>query len=100
MPPEVHARQDYNPMDHDMFAIAVILFAMRSAAIPFNKATPHDSNYKKIIENRSDEFWASHEQARSPGYYSSEFKDLVTRMMQHNATSRLSLAEVLGHPWL
>ena len=42
MSPEIHKRIDYNPMEADMFAIGVILFVMRSAAIPFNSAEPND----------------------------------------------------------
>ena len=45
MSPELHARQGYNPLDNDMFSIAVILFVMRSAAIPFNKAVEKDAHY-------------------------------------------------------
>jgi serine/threonine protein kinase len=100
MSPEVHARQGYNPMEHDMFGIAVILFVMRSAAIPFNKATVQDVHYKRLIDSRSDLFWQHHESSKGAGYYSEEFKDLVTRMMQYNVGSRLSLAEIVGHPWL
>ena len=100
MSPEVHARQGYIPSEDDMFGIAVILFVMRSAAIPFNKAVEQDAHYSQIFNCRSDKFWQQHEASKGAGYYSEEFKSLITRMMQYNVGSRLSISEIMGHPWM
>ena len=50
MSPELHLGQGYNPLDNDMFSIAVILFVMLSAAYPFNRAAvDRDPKYNLII---------------------------------------------------
>ena len=101
MSPELLLGQGYSPLDNDMFSIAVILFVMRSGAYPFfEKAADRDPRYNLIINQRSDQFWQEHEAQKGQGFYSEEFMDLVTRMMQFTPNSRLSIAEVMNHPWL
>jgi serine/threonine protein kinase len=104
MAPEIIARQAYNGESVDLFACAVILFIMVARHPPFVKADPtQDQFYAKFI-SRPDLFWRQHSQSkavRSNGepYFSEEFKNLITFMLQHDPTLRLTLQEVKAHPW-
>jgi serine/threonine protein kinase len=45
-------------------------------------------------------FWNQHSNNKKPGFFSEEFKDLITNMLQFNAAARPSLADLVGHPWM
>ena len=49
-----------------------------------------------------DGFWESHEAAHKdePGFFSENFKDLVTNMLRYQPATRISTADIIGHPWL
>lgn len=50
--------------------------------------------------NRADLFWKTHSRNKPEGFFSEEFKDLITNMLQVMPHQRLSLAEIVGHPWM
>lgn len=84
----------------DIFALAVILFSLYAGHPPFDNAVPRDPNYKLICKFRPEMFWESHASRHPPGFFSEEFKDLMTNMLAYNPSSRLSMADVIGHPWM
>ena len=50
-----------------------------------------------IARNRFDEFWAH----QYKGFvYSEDFKDLINNMLQLDPKQRLSMADIIGHPWM
>lgn len=100
MAPEITARQPYMGHVIDLFALGVILFIMYSGHPPFNQAVPKDPHYKLLVKFRPDMFWRSHEQGKPAGFFTEEFKDLITNMLAHNPSSRLSMADIIGHPWM
>jgi len=100
MAPEIINGQAYQPNVVDLFALGVILFVMRSCGIPFKQAKTIDRHYRKLIEHDSDGFWRDHEQGKAAGYYSLEFKDLVTSLLRYQPAQRVSMADVIGHPWV
>lgn len=55
-----------------------------------------------MATNRSDLFWKAHSNpTRKPeGFYSEDFKDLITCMLQFHPHQRLCIADIIGHPWL
>ena len=52
------------------------------------------------MKNRSDTFWKSHSKRKTEGNYSTEFKDLITCMLQSDPHQRPFIADIIGHPWL
>ena len=102
MAPEIIARQAYQGQVVDLFALGVILFIMYSGHPPFGAANETDNFYKLLATNRSDLFWKAHSNSsRKPeGFYSNEFKDLITCMLQFHPHQRLCIADIIGHPWL
>lgn len=45
-------------------------------------------------------FWKAHSSKKAAGFYSEEFKDLMTCMLQNNAHQRLCIVDIIGHPWI
>ena len=45
-------------------------------------------------------FWKAHSSKKAPGFYSEEFKDLMSSMLQNNPHQRLCIADIIGHPWI
>jgi serine/threonine protein kinase len=102
MAPEIHLRQPYNGASVDLFATGIILFIMVTQHPPFSKADPNDPFYRLLCSNRAELFWKAHSKNK-PGkeaFFTDEFKDLITAMLQFDPTHRLSIAEIKSHPWL
>ena len=101
MSPEILCPEpSYQGQPADLFAVAVILFVMRARGVPFKCAMKDDKLFKLLATRRSDLFWIHHQSHREEGYFSDDFKDLLTAMFEVNATSRLCIADVIGHPWM
>ena len=101
MAPEILNREPYQGDAVDLFALGCILFVMRSGAMPFDqKAQSNDEIYKFFKMNRVDKYWATHEQGKEPGYFSPEFKDLVSQMLHYTPSHRPMLADIIAHPWM
>jgi len=100
MPPEVAMRIPYNGQVADLFAFGVILFSMITGNAPFKNATLDDPHYRLICSNRVNDFWDVHSHGRPAGFFSDEFKDLITSMLAPSPYQRLALADVACHPWL
>ena len=102
MAPEILSHQPYQGHSVDLFALGVILFTLYSGHPPFGMANEKDRYYKFLAANRSDLFWRAHSnlKRRPEGFYSEEFKDLITLMLQFYPHQRLNIADVIGHPWL
>lgn len=81
MAPEIHARKPYNGASVDLFACAIILFIMTTQHPPFTKAEPSDPFYRLICANRADLFWKAHSRNKPEGFFSEEFKNLITSML-------------------
>lgn len=76
---------------------------MRSRHQPFDKmAGKKDPFYKLIVQNRADLFWKAWAQyhPEEEDYYSKEFKDLITTMIDYYPQKRPLMADIIGHPWM
>ena len=82
MAPEILARQAYQGQVVDLFALGVILFILYSGHPPFQMANDQDNFYKLLATNRSDLFWKAHSNRKPADFYSEDFKDLITCMLQ------------------
>lgn len=102
MAPEVYLDQvsGYQPRPADIFGVAIILFTMVAEHPPFTYARPTDTYYKCISGNRSDLFWRLVSKGRKPDFYSDDFKDLITSMLQLEPNHRPTMSELLVHPWV
>ena len=99
MAPEIFLRQPYQPRPVDIFDLAIILFTMVAQHPPFTYPRPDDTYYKCIASNRSDLYWRLVSKGRAPGFFSNEFKELITSMLQLDPVHRPTMSELYKHPW-
>ncbi|MEE6521566.1 hypothetical protein FKM82_019833 [Ascaphus truei] len=89
--PEVLQGIPYSPKGSDVWSLGVILFIMVCGSMPYD-----DSNIKKMLrlqrEHRVDFPRSKH--------LSNDCKDLNYRILQPDATRRLTVEEILSHTWL
>ena len=96
MSPEVHANQ--TPFDGfaiDLWAAGVILYIMLTGFPPYDQATRADQRFELIVSGRLMEQlhkWDIH--------LSDAAGDLLQKMLVLPPDQRLTLAEVLEHPWV
>ncbi|CAI5481452.1 unnamed protein product [Closterium sp. Yama58-4] len=99
------ARQEC-PMKADVWSLGVVLFALLSSSVPFSG--PHERRIFRQIagardhleqlmfpsgdgETRNDKVWLR---------VSAEAKDLICSMLEIEPAARLSINDVVNHPWL
>ncbi len=82
---------------NDLFAAGVTLFILMTGKAPFNNATPNTGLYQFIALNYPDKFWKVHDKKQK---YSLQFKNLINSMLAFDPTHRLSIAQILSHPWM
>jgi serine/threonine protein kinase len=101
MAPEIHMKKPYQGASVDLFACGIILFIMITQHPPFTKAEPSDPFYRLLCANRADLFWKAHAKNKQGGmdFFSEDFRNLITAILQFDPTHRPSLAEVKAHPW-
>ena len=103
MAPEIIQGNKYMGKTVDLFALGVILFAMRAGHYPFDRmATKDDLYYRYIVSGRIDLFWkAMHNVNNYPDdHFSEDFKDLLVSMLSYHASNRLLMVDLIGHPWM
>jgi serine/threonine protein kinase len=100
MGPEILRKDAYYAQGVDIFALGVILFIMYAGHPPFQIAKEDDMFYKLLASGRADLFWKAHSNKKPADFFSDEFKDLITTMLQVQPFMRLSLADVVSHPWM
>jgi len=96
--PEV-LRQDpvFNPMLSDVWALGVILFIAITGVPPVEQATTADDRYLMIADNRMMEMitaWGMHETIDPLAI------DLIQQILRPNPNERLTIPQMLDHPWL
>jgi serine/threonine protein kinase len=83
-----------------LFALGVILFILKAGYQPFKVANVMDEHYKLLAMNRSDLFWAEHSKYFTTGFFTEEFKSLVTSLLQMDPCHRLGIMDIVAHPWI
>lgn len=99
MAPEIHLGKPYEGPAVDVLATGIILFVMMTQRPPFSQASHDDPHYRLLIGKRGDLFWSAHEEAEGEDIYSKEFKSLFEGMLAFNPKERLTMDQVLAHPW-
>ena len=89
MAPEIIERKGYEGYSCDIWSAGVILYNMISGQRPFN-AKENDEIEKLILKGEYKEL----------KYISKDAKDLINKMIVVNPKERITIEEILNHPWL
>ena len=96
MSPEVyHNSENFDGFAIDLWAAGVILYIMLTGFPPYDHATMADKRFEIIVEGELIEQLRTWEI-----YLSDEAGDLMQRMLRMDPKKRLTLAEVMEHPWV
>merc|ERR1719512_171760 len=96
MAPEILAnRDDFDGFAIDLWSTGVILYIMLTGFPPYDQASLTDERFQVIAEGRlmsQLEMWDIH--------LTNEAGDLLQSMLNLDVSDRLTLAEVMEHPWV
>ena len=98
--PEMLAGEPYKGEEVDLFAMGVSLFAMVAGFPPFNCADMRADLFYKALIRRPEVYWRKITERRNGRGFSPEFKDLMAKMLEPEATARLTMQQVLSHEWM
>lgn len=96
MSPEIYSNNTpFDGFSIDIWALSVILYIMLTGFPPYDHATPADPRFQVIVEGRLVQ------QLQEWGVFlSDEVGHLMQSMLQHNPRNRLTLDQVMRHPWV
>lgn len=96
MSPEVFANsENFDGFAIDLWAAGVILYIMLTGFPPYDQASRTDQRFELIVTGRLME------QLRNWDIFlTEEAGDLLQNMLQLDPRERLSLAEIMEHPWV
>ena len=86
----------------DIFDSGVALFQLITRHKPFtSRADKNDAYYKHFVENNPKQFWDKFikDNRLSQGFFSLNFMDLMNKMLAADPNQRISLEEIMNHPW-
>lgn len=83
MAPELQMGVQYQPQTVDWYAFAVILFMLYSGRAPFVEATLSDPHFKLLAAHDSAKFWRAHSADKEDGFFSEDFKNLITQLLAY-----------------
>jgi len=88
--PEIVARRHYEGPPVDVWSLGVVLFAMVCGYLPFHAGGDRQALCRKIMKG----------QYTAPDFISADCRDLLQQMLTVDADVRISLKQVLSHPWI
>ncbi|OQS08024.1 kinase [Thraustotheca clavata] len=102
MSPEMHLRRAYNAQAADRWALGVVLFIMLTGRPIFEEATMHDTNFKLFFQAQAKvpESGVAALMDQLNLKVSFQALDLLTKLLDPSPRTRLSMEDVLAHPFL
>lgn len=86
----------FDGIKNDVFSLGILLFGITVGNFPFHRASYSDEKYKFIIKKNYKRFWEYFDYIE----ITEEFKDLINNLICVTPSQRLSIEEILFHPWL
>jgi serine/threonine protein kinase len=93
MAPEITGGKKYEGPPVDIFALGAVLFMMKTAKFAFTKYG--DQLYKRFQANPQDALVERNIPIEDP-----DFTDLVAQMTKKDPNHRLTLDEIIDHPYM
>ena len=96
-------KKGYIPGSADVFALGITLFALNAGFLPFANTNSTDEMYCLIQKEQYELFWELIEiklaNSKIPKF-SAELKKLIIGMILELPEERLTMGEVINHPWM
>jgi len=89
VPPELLSEDSYNASSSDIWSLGITLYAMLSSSLPFTGLTRKE--LYKAIKSVS---------LKLPMSISLSARDLLSKLLHKDPSSRITLEEARNHPWL
>lgn len=86
----------FDGVKNDIFSLGVLLFVITIGTFPFERPSYSDEKFKYIIKKNYRRYWEYFNYIE----ISDEFKDLINNLICVTPSQRLSLDEILEHPWI
>ena len=99
MDPDLVRKQSYSGQAADVWALGVILFILTTGKLPFYGAFEGDL-YRKIQSGRYQYPIDMLEKDGSIYTPTSSLKNLIRKILEPNASLRISCEQILKEPWL
>ena len=87
--PEVLKLKPYNAMISDVWSMGVVLYVMMNRVLPFN-----DKNVREMVKRQTEN------KLEFPQKLSDSCKDLISKQLDPDIKTRLTMKQVLEHKWL
>ena len=88
-PPEVIMNEEYDGKLSDIWSVGVVLFTMVTGSLPWR-----ETNQTALFSQIGKAEYSV------PRYVSKNCSDLIYSLMKLNPTERLTINEIMDHPWL
>ena len=100
--PEVLEGKPHNGQKADIFSLGQILIYIVFGKKGFNKANSYDPMYRLIMDGNFAQFWTNYQLSLNIKniQISDQFKDLYQRMVCRDPNNRLTIGQILAHPWI
>jgi len=102
--PEIFERKQYVASKVDVFACGIILFLMYCGYHPFNgeEACKWNNTMYGVLNTNEEKFWSAHVNAKPhiDILKDPNFKDLIVKMLDIKPENRLSMEEIMEHPFV
>jgi len=102
--PEIHLKRAFSVENADLFAAGIVLFTLVTGHMPFANASTTDEAYSFFIQKQQSTFWRFHKKImrnKDANFKLNEdFADLMNKMFEFDPSKRLSIDEIISHPWM
>lgn len=88
--PETLSGHPYNPFKSDIWSSGVLLYVMVTGMIPWSTTRNNTQLFAQIKKG----------QYTTPSYLSDSCRDLISKMMCVDCQKRITIDEILAHPWM
>jgi len=99
--PQITRNSLYSGTAADIWALGCCLFVILNGQFPFEVTSSTDWYYAQIEKNKRKSFWHAHGlYTKAEVTLTEQCKNLLDRIFEVDEAKRISIEEILRHPWM